>query len=233
MKRIVILLLFIPFFAALNAQNKELINEHFGRTKKFGMGVTRDVPTVLYSRFDEQSKFATLYLSPSGNEDKIMLTPDDFASLCSPFYFSSHKGQYSYTDVTFRVINTTGNWMEIVFNEKEGLTCYVKRDERTRFQTWDEYFMGKNWCYIKDGEYLGGQSLPKIMIGLNGQSIHDKVKGSVIHKNLSLNCHATQVIGEWIYVESTTYDVDKIEGWVRWRKDNDVLVTILETWGLE
>ncbi|MDU1890281.1 MAG: hypothetical protein E6767_06285 [Dysgonomonas sp.] len=232
---IVAVILFFSF-PKIHAQADEDISKYFEETDKFGIGVLRELPADLYSIPDDSSRFTTIALKDSYRRDIITLSPEIYSPLCKPFYYKcvSQPRMY-YTDITFRVISRNKEWTRIVFNEETGQTCYIKSDDRDCYQTWEEYFEGKQWDYYDDdGSLIGSSSLPKILIIKYDAPLYKKVNGDEIAQGMQRDFYATRIKGEWIYIESMMYsdDTEKLEGWIKWRDKNKVLITINERWNL-
>lgn len=238
MKKIVftlLILLYLPL--GTDAQTEaEDVNKYFETTDKFGIGVLRELPANLYFSPQDSSMFTSIALKDSYRRDIITLAPDAYSPLCKPFYFKCvSKPHMYYTDITFRVISRNKEWTKIVFNEDTGQTCYIKSDERDRYQTWEEYFKGKEWNYFDDdGSYRGSSSLPKILIIKYNNSLYNKANGTETGNGSSFDFYVTKLKGEWAFVESMMYtdSTEKLEGWIKWRDNNKLLVAIKERWEL-
>jgi len=222
--------------SSICAQNKDIINK-FGKTTEFGIGVIRLLPAEFYSSTNDKSLFLSIKVNMTDEEYILQFSPENYKEIFNPLYFYTNRDFYNIFDVTFRVISRADGWMQIVFDEEAGRTCYVKStgvDGIDLFQTWEDYLKGSEWKWENDGQRVS-TSRQMLLLSLKDQPIYDEINGNIIHKNISRDFYAKDVKGEWAYIVSFMYvgDTEELQGWIRWRNDDKILIHISETWGLE
>jgi hypothetical protein len=122
-----------------------------------------------------------------------------------------------YSQFNFRCKSATANWLELIVNNDNGMTLWVKRTKTTTYLTWEEYL--KNASQVDRLE----EFKQKIRERPNDKSAEIEYEGRDCFEVRSMQ-------GDWIEIftsdtcdeEGTTTKVKS--GWIRWREGEKLLI---------
>ena len=127
-----------------------------------------------------------------------------------------------YSRFIFRCKSTTMDWLEVIVNNEDGKSLWIKKNERTRFLSWEEYL--KNMFAI-DRRWDKPQKIRK---SPTETAVEINYEGRDCFQVRSLR-------GEWIEIFTADHcdeakTVIKIKsGWVKWRQGNELLINYYPT----
>ena len=261
MKKVVILTLIIMFSFSCNSSKPiENPEKYFGTapTEDIGTGILLFMTFMsndlqLFSEPSDTSHFATLNLTPKGAKFK----PSCFKQFFNPI----SDTLLVYPSLHFRVLEYDSAWMKIVFDERAQRTCYIKNEyeiydngeEEFIFSFFDESFI--TWeNYLLSGEHIrhfknrktgerhtqsNGRCRPLIQINLpleENPPLYDSINGKIIpikDRCYFYEFHPLEIQDEWLRVKRFPYWKDYEEGWIRWRNGSQILVKVVEEWGID
>lgn len=269
MKTVLALLIISLGILSCNYKNQKNMKEEIDLDSCFVKENVKDIGVLripeksvlkLYSRPDTTAGFASIR---GGNyEPMIHFTPEELKDFFHPLYYAYSGTEYPdgknydisnyiIRDLTFRVVSSDGDWIKIVFDEKESRTCYLKNlkelydDDREvseidfydSFETWENYFFGGERIYL---DIHGNPTSLKrnaqcLLIDINIKELLDKIDGKplTIEKDEYKSFWAEAIEGEWMYLVEYNWTDNAFKGWVRWRNEDAILIDYQETWGLE
>ncbi|MEJ0031745.1 MAG: hypothetical protein WDO15_15820 [Bacteroidota bacterium] len=126
--------------------------------------------------------------------------------------FRPYTDYPDYFVLCLRVVSIKGNHYEIIANEETGLKKYAILDKRSKLT-----FVGTQ-AYLKNNT---------IGFDWNTNPLRKAIAGAPIDFDRSL--FRTEIItfkGDWAKVKICDDDKHCVEGWVRWRKGNEMFVKI-------
>lgn len=114
--------------------------------------------------------------------------------------------------VFLRMVGESPNWYEVEVNEETRATKFVLKNEPMMWAKtkWSYWLMEINLL-----KFIGEQ-----------QQLRDKSDGKIIEESADAKFENVKFIkadGDWAYVEGGVYQ-KTYRGWIRWRKDRDILV---------
>ncbi|MCK4979581.1 MAG: hypothetical protein KAS62_04250, partial [Candidatus Delongbacteria bacterium] len=129
-----------------------------------------------------------------------------------------------YSAFTFRCVEEKDNWLEVIVNNENGKTYWLKKTDLTIFYSWENYLK----------EMFGIERIPdqpqKIRTSPNDDSEEIDYEGQ--------DCFVVRSMkGDWIEITTPGY-CDKIftdfktpikTGWIRWREGNKLLINYFIT----
>lgn len=129
-----------------------------------------------------------------------------------------------YSSLVFRCKTVTTDWFEIIVNNENGNSLWLKKSEFTKFSNWETYLQG-----MFGVARLSDQN-QKIRKQPSDSSEELKYSGSDCFQVKSMN-------GDWIEIYTAEYCDDsytnsktKIKsGWIKWRKGNKLLIEYHKT----
>jgi hypothetical protein len=127
-----------------------------------------------------------------------------------------------YFQFNFRCKATAPGWLELIVNNENGMTLWVKRTKATLYLTWEEY--------LKDMFGVDRRADYKQKIRKQPSDTADEIKyeGRDCFKVKSLK-------GNWIEIISTDHCNDGnsktkiITGWIKWREGDNLLINYYTT----
>jgi hypothetical protein len=124
-----------------------------------------------------------------------------------------------YFAFTFRCINQTDKWLEIIVNNETKTTYWLKRTESTKFKNWEEY--------LKD--MFGVERLSDFP----QQIKREPTDNSPEIQYQGTDCFVVKSMkGDWIEITTPDYCDSKTpikSGWIKWRKGNELIINYFTT----
>jgi hypothetical protein len=121
-----------------------------------------------------------------------------------------------YSQFNFRCKSTNGEWLELIVNNDNGQTYWIKKNLKTKFLTWEEY--------LKDMFAVSRLQDKKQIIRKqpSDKSAEIKYEGRDCFRVKSVK-------GDWAEIFTTDWceGKEKTEiksGWIRWRQGNELLI---------
>jgi hypothetical protein len=121
-----------------------------------------------------------------------------------------------YSQFNFRCKSINGEWLELIVNNDNGLTYWIKRNKATKFLTWEEYLSGMF------GVDRLADNKQKIRKQPSDTAEEMKYEGRDCFKVKSLR-------GDWIEIFSTDRNDGKNRnkiksGWIKWRRGDELMI---------
>ena len=122
-----------------------------------------------------------------------------------------------YSSFVFRCKSLTNNWFEVIVNNENGESLWLKKNEFTKYSSWETYLQ----------EMFGVARLPRQIQKIRKQpsDTSEEIKYS------GQDCFQVKSMkGDWIEIFTADYcdNVDnktKIDsGWIKWRQGNQLLI---------
>jgi hypothetical protein len=127
-----------------------------------------------------------------------------------------------YSQFNFRCKSTTTDWLELIVNNENGLTLWVKRTTETKYLTWEEYLKG---MFAVDRLEDHKQKVRKQPIDTSAEIEYE-----------GRDCFEVKSLkGDWMEIISTDHcdegnNKTKIDsGWIRWRNGDKLLIKYYTT----
>ena len=127
-----------------------------------------------------------------------------------------------YSQFNFRCKSTNGEWLELIVNNDNGQTYWIKKNKTTIFLTWEEY-LKQMFAVERLADYK-----QKIREQPSDMADYIRYEGRDCFKVKSLK-------GDWIEI-STTDNCDNGQsksqiksGWIKWRRGNKLLINYYTT----
>ncbi len=125
-----------------------------------------------------------------------------------------------YHIMVFRVVSQTGRWFKVVVNNENGRSYWIKRTNKTEFQSWESYLKGM----------VSVARLPQFP-----QKIRSKPDDHApVIEYQGQDCFVVKSVrGDWLEIatsgicDETTMQIKS--GWIRWRKGNRLLIEYFPT----
>ena len=122
-----------------------------------------------------------------------------------------------YSQFNFRCKSTTTDWLELIVNNENGMTLWVKRTKATKYLTWEEYLKD---MFAVDRLESNKQKIRKMP---SDTAAEIKYEGRDCFEVKSLK-------GDWIEINSTDHcdegsNTTKIDrGWIKWKEGDKLLI---------
>ena len=206
MKKIIVLI-FVFFAMALQifAVDVMPVTVSFIRTNTLGVYQVSS-PITLYSQPDVNSEIKTVI-----KYTKDVLEP---VNLVFQDVFIVFKGDKELA--LMAVTDETEDWVEVIYDNKLGLTGWIKKDDPYKFATWVNFYnmYGKKYGL----KFLNGT--PEQIKNIHGSP--DETSKVITTINYPRNINLSIIRGNWMLV--TVLDVDKTPktGFIRWRGEDGV-----------
>jgi len=129
-----------------------------------------------------------------------------------------------YFAFTFRCLTKTDNWFEIIVNNENGETYWIKKTETTKFKNWEEY--------LKD--MFGVARLSSFPQKIKTEPTEDLQE----IKYQGTDCFAVKSMkGDWIEITTPDYCDENFtdsktqikSGWIKWRQGNKLIIEYFTT----
>jgi hypothetical protein len=127
-----------------------------------------------------------------------------------------------YSQFNFRCKSTTTDWLELIVNNENGLTLWVKRTTETKYLIWEEYLKG---MFAVDRLEDHKQKVRKQPIDTSAEIEYE-----------GRDCFEVKSLkGDWMEIISTDHcdegnNKTKIDsGWIRWRNGDKLLIKYYTT----
>jgi hypothetical protein len=206
LQQVYILLVILLFFFGNQiglAQNSELGEGFFSpKTEEAETLYLYDIPNSRAGSQEHPIDSITFIKRYANHVDGIGYAPDDFA----PFHEKLDYGVF-----LIRVKRLGRDYHEIIINEETDKTAYVS-SWQGNFMSWGEFFLNCHSVEFRD----------------KNQKVFDnpmiKSAGRVVSPT---NFRVRYVMGDWMEVEilAEDYNTVKGKGWIRWKKDGELLIT--------
>ncbi len=153
---------------------------------------------------DKQATSVTFTLNTWDGQDSVPIVPFDNLG-APPFLY-------------FRCLDSTKTMYHIVSNDSTGISLWIRKEKGNAFLTWFAYFKGFNWIVF------GGKGLHTCP--------NDTCQIANKSSSLSNTAQILRMQGDWMKIETKSYSnleddlpaPHRIIGWIRWRKENSLLV---------
>jgi hypothetical protein len=121
-----------------------------------------------------------------------------------------------YSQFNFRCISTKGDWLEVIVNNDNGRTYWIKKNNTTKFLTWEEY--------LKD------------MYSVSRLDKNQKLRNSPADSAKEIEYKGTDCFqvrtlrGDWIEIFTGDYCDEYgtknqiTSGWIKWRRGDKLLI---------
>lgn len=127
-----------------------------------------------------------------------------------------------YSQFNFRCKSIRGDWFEVIVNNGNGQTYWIKRNATTTFLTWEEYLMR---MFAVD------------RLSNRKQKIRTQPSGTADELNYEgRDCFQVKSLsGEWIEIFTTDYcgegqnETQIKSGWIKWRCGDELLIRYYTT----
>ena len=179
-------------------------------------------PDCYYNRHDKKSGYDTAHILTIYDDSGLIWyrfsiapeNPDHFTKKTKtgflPFSLTHQKWKGL---VILRMVGESPHWYKVEVNENTQATQYVLKS--------DPMWVKKQWSFWL---YEGGT----LELSESNSFLSDKPNGKVIEETIGQNLkvfYLIKVEGDWAYgwVEIPPNN-NRYEGWVRWKKDRDLLV---------
>jgi hypothetical protein len=117
---------------------------------------------------------------------------------------------------TFRCLNKSADWLEIIANNKSGKTYWIKNNNLTGFKTWENFLKGM----------VSIAQLPKDVQKISVLPSYDSE--TIEYRGEEESFQVKSMKEEWIeiYTEYIPEHFDEYleSGWIRWREGNRLLI---------
>jgi hypothetical protein len=127
-----------------------------------------------------------------------------------------------YSQFNFRCKSITNDWLELIVNNENGMTLWIKQTKATKYLTWEEYLKGMFGVERREDYKQKIRMLP------NDTSDEIKYEGRDCFEVKSLK-------GDWIEINSTDQCDEgdnkiKIDsGWIKWRDGDELMINYYTT----
>jgi hypothetical protein len=123
-----------------------------------------------------------------------------------------------YSQFNFRCKSTTKEWLEVIVNNEDGTSLWIKRNEKIKFLTWEDY--------LKDVFSVDRREDKKQKIRKQPKDKAEEIKYE------GRDCFQVKPLkGDWIEISTTDYCDEKGEkkveiksGWIKWRLGEELLI---------
>ena len=122
-----------------------------------------------------------------------------------------------YSQFNFRCSSTNGEWLELIVNNNNGQTYWIKRSKATKFLTWEEYLQDMFGVSRLDNEKQ------KIRKAPDDDALEIDYYGR--------DCFQVKALkGDWIEIftgdhcEEYGSKAQVKSGWIKWRRGNKLLI---------
>ena len=161
-----------------------------------------DIPNSRAGSQERPIDSITFVKRHASHVDGIGYAPKDFA----PFHEKLDYGVFM-----LRVKKLGRDYSEIIINEETGKTAYVSTWQGN-FMTWAEFFLN---CHSVEFIDTNQKVFDNPMIKSAGRLVSPT------------NFRVRYVMGDWMEVEilADDYNTVKGKGWIRWRKDGNLLIS--------
>ena len=206
MKKIIVLI-FVFFAMALQSFAVDVMPDtvSFIRTNTLGVYQVSS-PIILYSQPDVNSEIKTVIKYTKDTLEPLNLVFQDV--------FIVYKGDKGLA--LMAVTDENEDWVEVIYDNKLGLTGWIKKDDPYKFSTWVNFY---NMYGKKYGLYfLNGT--PEQIKSLHGSP--DETSKPITTVNYPRRINLNVIRGNWMLI--SVLDVDKTPktGFVRWRGEDGV-----------
>ena len=146
---------------------------------------------------------------------------DDTRSKTSKENENFHPFRYDLDDyfLYFNFVGQDSHYYHIVVNEENGLKKYLKKNDPIfKIETWEQYILN---CFAVDFNPIDNPLLEKP----NGKNIVGDIP-------MKLTFHPERIKEDWLKVVWYKDDYNRKEpkyGWVKWKKDNKIVINLFET----
>jgi hypothetical protein len=124
-----------------------------------------------------------------------------------------------YSQFNFRCKSTTTDWLELIVNNEDGTTLWIKRTKAAKYLTWEEYLKGM-FGIDRRADYK-----QKIRKQPNDTAKEIEYEGRDCFEVKSLK-------GDWIEINSTDHCDGSIKidsGWIKWKQGDKLLIKYYTT----
>ena len=130
-----------------------------------------------------------------------------------PIYNSIEYGWYC-----FVCTDLNSDSYEIAINQTE--RKYIKKDKNIEYYTWERFF---------DAVFTINptEENPLRVVPADSAAIVEPIYGDELGDEPSDYHQEVKLEGEWLHLK---YEKSGIEGWLRWRRGNDIIVEIFISW---
>ena len=212
MKKIILAIIFLLIFTLKS--NADTTARYLGTIGHYGIGVAKISEYVeIYSEAQENSKIVQK-IKWDERENLFCFSKDAHCEAQEVFIAFVPSN----SNVFFSVEDETQDWIKVCYDQRSKLFGWIKKDEKTKFYTWNEFltYFGKKYGFYLfadvPSEYKRLYSNP------NSQS------ASVDSFQLAKKITPWLVSGNWILVKVDNYDGKTKTGWLRYRLDNGRLL---------
>lgn len=206
MKKI-FLSIFMAFFIALSSYAKDIIpiQSKTDSVRTIGLYQVQNDITI-YKSSDENSQI--LY--------RVRWNSEEFfpESIGANNFFSVFiaKKDLAYVNV----VDIVDGWVEIVYDNKKGLTGWIKEDDSYKFMTWTNF-------YTTYGKKYGLNILKDSPLNCkNIKGSPDDLSQTISTINMPQKIHLNLIRGNFALVSVMDMDKTPKTGYVRWRSDDGV-----------
>jgi hypothetical protein len=124
-----------------------------------------------------------------------------------------------YSSLIFRCKSQTNNWYELIVNNDNGQTLWLKKNTLSKFSTWDEFLIGM----LGVARLADKKQIIRTLPNDNAKEINYTGRDCFKVKSMK---------DDWIEIFTADYcdDLDTISktkvksGWIKWRKENTLLI---------
>ena len=210
-----------------------------------------------FSEPSDTSHFATLTLTNKG----VKFKPSGFKQFFNPIsdtllvYPTYHLRVLEYDSLWMKIVfdesaqrtcYIKNEYLIQIYDIDNGDEEFVLSFFDESFMTWEEYFLSgehirpfKNKKTGKRHTSSNARFIPLIQIVLpleENPPLYDSINGKIIP--VKDRCYLYEFLplelqDEWLRVKLFPYWDDYEEGWIRWRNGSQILVKVLEEWGIE
>lgn len=146
---------------------------------------------------------------------------DDKRSITNKENKNFHPFRYDLDDyfLYFNFVGQDNRYYHVVVNEENGLKKYLKKDDPIfKIETWEQYILN---CFAID-------------FNPNNNPLREEPNGKSIfgYIPMSLTFHPESIKEDWLKVRWYKGEHNQQEpkfGWVRWKKDNKIVINLFET----
>ena len=206
MKKIIVLI-FVFFAMALQSFAVDVMPDtvSFIRTNTLGVYQVSS-PITLYSQPDVNSEIKTVIKYTKDTLEPLNLVFQDV--------FIVYKGDKGLA--LMAVTDENEDWVEVIYDNKLGLTGWIKKDDPYKFLTWVNFY---NMYSKKYGLYILNGA-PESVLEMHGSPDDTSKVISTINQPQKIILNLIK--GNWMLVSVMDIDMTPKTGYIRWRSDEGI-----------